>query len=71
MTDNDNIISSPSIFGREDYHDDKKTYRFLVWEKADRERFAKWLLMELQDLADEMNSDTPTILIVDDKDFVQ
>lgn len=67
IRDGDDLIQTPSFHGRDDYYDDKSKYRFLVWEEWDKKRLARWMLMDLDALAEEMNDDNPSIYVVPEK----
>lgn len=49
----------PSGFGRNGYYEKEGT--FLLWEEADRKRFAEWLL-DPEKLANEVNDDDITLV---------
>lgn len=56
------VIFSPSGFGRDAMYDCAKR-RWLIWEQADRERLAGWLLDPAKAVEDQ-NSDTPDFVLL-------
>lgn len=63
IKDGDPVVYLPSGFGRDWGPGDKK--RWLVWEQADRERLARWLLDPAKACA-EMNDEPHVLMPVED-----